>query len=1543
MKRRNNGKKIVVFLTTTLLLIMLFQMNVFAKILTAESGIKSIDSVPTSVASFDDFQSKLAVLEDYAAAYAKENNADAALLVINYIRTGVEKYNDSSWAIMAGEANEGFISYVSAQDQLKGTSVSALRNLEDFTTPNGQTVDFRHMFATLNIAYYKNNQGTADFGGWAGDICDLMEYSNTKGVASTDIEGMVTEINKNYFGVDDPSAHSFGVLDLRGDLDAYYLYTMLKKDGGNLSTYINKYFTSTLTDETRAAFFLNNRFAGKTTKDTVRAAILDSYSHNSLAQALEASRSLSELDNVESLRTACCYVFADWCYSTGKDKLVEVDPVDPDPEPEKGYYSVFSSNTTTLAPGIAQTINYALTKDDKQIVYYIATADIGRDDVQVCANYHANNPSEGWAMSRVSDQMIAAQKRHSDPTDIDHYIKNYNAIVGVNADFYNMTTGAPGGALVMDGVEYHGVANENFFAILKDGSAVIGGANEYAALKDQIQEAVGGSIYLVKDGKSVVSPSDDYYKNRHSRTCVGITADGQVVFMVLDGRQEPFSAGGSAEELAQIMLDAGCVTAINLDGGGSTTFVAKQEGSNELSVVNRPSDGYERSVSSSLMITSTAFVSTEFDHALISSDYDYLTVGATTLLSASGVSSSGNAAQLPTDTVWKSADTSIGTISSDGIFTAAKVGDVEIQLLSGENVIGTKTLHVVKPDGLKFTRSSLNVIYGKSVHLPIVATYNENAVATTAQDITFELSNASAGTVDAVETGYCFTGDETSGLKHAKLTAKMTKDYSISATLQISMYSENQAIFDFDNATSGDRTFAWKRDVSNSQMVSAGKDEKDYYHIVDSGKPMDVTYVFGMDMTTIGVPDQIKPLLNMVAGGDLDNVTAWTMLLQLAERVSSLTEVTVKIQFDKNLDVDYSNLTVSNDYFEKKSAVLDENNLLTVKCKWIKQSEAIDPDTANPICILSGIKLSVKGDEAKSIEITNSGFLGYDIYLGANALYSMSSQESFQKQYGIYPYTEPENTTHPNGGHFYCEEYKAFTDQFVLDSEVWNGWKTINGESYYFVDNAALKGIHKVPGLNDSQNEYYYRFDTETGINKGKVTGLFEKDGARYYAINGQLKSGWWLLSDADGEESYYYFDPDTYKGLNGKTNQFFQNATYEFEQGKLLHGAWVSTDHGKRYYYGPSFVQGKWYTIEGNLYYFNSEGYRYEGYRYVKERDNHDDPYYWYDFGTDGICKGVYQYTGLLIQGNNTYYINNGQVFHGLVKAEDGYYYYFSSSNYCAVKNTRYWVSYPNDTGLAQTFYNFDADGRMTDAPIPTPTPDPAKGGIVNEDGMLYYYVDGEKTYAGLIQIDGNYYYVNSYGKVVTNCRYWISKTNDLLPATFYNFDAEGKMTDAPIPTPTPDPAKSGIVNEDGTLYYYVNGEKTYAGLIQIDGNYYYVNSYGKVVTNCRYWISKTNDLLPATFYNFDAEGKMTDAPIPTPTPDPAKSGIVNEDGTLYYYVDGVKTYAGLIQIDGDYYYVNSYCQVITNCRYWISKTNDLLPATFYDFDADGKMILNK
>jgi len=1551
----------------------------------------------TMISDYATFLSCFKVLEGYAQTYAEENaGEDANALIINYIRTGVERYTSGTWEMVCGKENTAFTAYVSEQDTANNTSASALKNLGNFTLPNGNKVDLGHVFGAMDVANYAKAQGMtaavvqarADMGSWAGDIADLMFCAENVDIpekvdtTETDVDILAANIRTKYLGVDygtlNSVDHSFTDTDLYGDMDAFYLTTEMNRGGVALSTIIENYFTAGLTDASRASYFLTNRLGGMVTKDGIRSKVLSTYTGNTLIGALESSYSLTDLPNCETLRKACCYAFADYLFDLAGDPNgtdpVDPDPVDPDPKPEpkpdNAYYSVFSSDTTTVAPGVTQTINYALTKDDKQIVYYIATADIAREDVSIHANYHDNDPSQGWAMSRVSDQMAAAQKRHSDPSDAANYVEHYNAVVGVNADFYNMTTGAPGGALVMDGVEYHGGTSENFFAILKDGTAMIGGPSDYAAYQDQIQEAVGGSVYLVKDGKAVVTSAADYYNSRHSRTCVGITAEGKVVMMVLDGRQEPFSAGGSAEELAQIMLDAGCVTAINLDGGGSTTFVAKQEGSNTLTVVNRPSDGYERSVSSSLMVVSTAPVSTEFDHALITSAYDYLTSGATVRLVASGVSVSGSAAELPADITWKSADETIGTVSEDGVFTAVKKGSVEIQLLSGDTVIGSKTLTVVEPNGLKFSKTSINAIYGDSVRLPLVATYNENPVAVCAGDITFELSNSAAGTVEAANNGFAFTGSEGSGLRNVTITAMITRDYSISATIKVAMYSANQAIFDFDNATGGDRTFAWTREVSNAEYLPGGDGETDRYHVIDPSQPMNVTYVFGLDMMTIKMPEKLKPLLSMVAGGDISGITAWDLLLQLAERVSPKTEVTVKFQFDQNVDVDISNLTVSNDYFRLTSASMDENNLLTVKCNFIKQSQAIDPETANPICILSGVKMTAKNGANQTLTITNAGSIGYDIYLGANALYSMAKQTSFQEQYGIYPYEEPENVTHPKGGHFYCESYQKFTDKFILDGTVWSGWKQINGATYYFVDNVAVKGIHKVPGLNDESNEYFYQFNETTGACEGKVTGLFELDGAWYYAIKGVAKSGWWNLTDADGSSAYYFFSTKTFQAVDG--NQKIDGYNYVFSNHKLVRGDFVKDAGGTHYRWAGEWMCNKWLELDGKKYYlgYGPNGYVQTGIFHIYEYPTR--------YAADE--NGVWQehLTGLFDYKGETYYCVAGiiQEGAGLVRI-DGDYYYFRTSTSTAVKARAYWITVTNGL-LPAGQYTFDADGKMVNPPIVTPDPDPSpepgvKNGIVAENGSLYYYVDGVLTGAGLIRLNGDYYYVKTSNcEVVHGRSYWVTDTNGLLPAGPYTFGTDGKMINPPVVDPTPDPdpepeptpdpdptpdVKNGIVAENGSLYYYENGVLTGAGLIQLNGDYYYVKTSNcEVVHGRSYWVTDTNGLLPAGPYTFGTDGKMINPPVVDPTPDPdpepeptpdpdptpdVKNGIVAENGSLYYYVDGVLTGAGLIRLNGDYYYVKtSNCEVVHGRSYWITDTNGLLPAGPYTFDADGKMV---
>ena len=112
-------------------------------------------------------------------------------------------------------------------------------------------------------------------------------------------------------------------------------------------------------------------------------------------------------------------------------------------------------------------------------------------------------------------------------------------------------------------------------------------------------------------------------------------------------------------------------------------------------------------------------------------------------------------------------------------------------------------------------------------------------------------------------------------------------------------------------------------------------------------------------------PEQLKELTNMLPGADQTDGTAWGFLLQLADRISVLSEVSAAIQVDPNFDVDLSGLSLQNEYFTLSSAELDpETNVLNVKLNWVKQSAAIEPATANPICVVSGIKLTPKKDTA---------------------------------------------------------------------------------------------------------------------------------------------------------------------------------------------------------------------------------------------------------------------------------------------------------------------------------------------------------------------------------------------------------------------------------------------------------------------------------------------------------------------------------------------------------------------------------------------------
>ena len=458
-----------------------------------------------------------------------------------------------------------------------------------------------------------------------------------------------------------------------------------------------------------------------------------------------------------------------------------------------------------------------------------------------------------------------------------------------------------------------------------------------------------------------------------------------------------------------------------------------------------------------------------------------------------------------------------------------------------------------------------------------------------------------------------------------------------------------------------------------------------------------------------------------------------------------------------------------------------------------------------------------------------------------------------------------------------------FTDvngkQYYKDGELQKtGWTVIDGNTYYLDTETgyAATGITTlVP--DGATEEARCVFDTE-GVFQSDVTGVYSVGADTYWLNSGIIEeeAGLKRVVKEDGEVNYYYFAVQ--KNLEEREGLTLSAAV----KSTVLNGkdCWLHKTNG--------LALPEW------GYYFDENGVIL-----------HDE-----DTGKNGILK----------DGEDLfYYVDGIKAPAGMIKIGDDYYY--ANSKGQLIVNQTYYCSRMNGL-MEEGTYAFDAEGKLIQGATD-------KNGIVkDDDGVLRYYVNGKVTYVGLIEIDGDFYYVRSNGEVVTDCVYWITWTHGLKEAGYYTFDENGKLTGTP---------KNGIVEEDGVLHYYVNGKLTYAGLIKIgDDYYYYVNSKCEVVRDCDYYISWTHDLLPQGKYHFDADGKLTGSVAPL------KNGIYEEDGSLYFYRNGERAYAGLIQIDGDYYYVRSTCEVVHDRSYYVYWTHGLMPEGYYNFDSAGRMILD-
>lgn len=524
--------------------------------------------------------------------------------------------------------------------------------------------------------------------------------------------------------------------------------------------------------------------------------------------------------------------------------------------------------------------------------------------------------------------------------------------------------------------------------------------------------------------------------------------------------------------------------------------------------------------------------------------------------------------------------------------------------------------------------------------------------------------------------------------------------------------------------------------------------------------------------------------------------------------------------------------------------------------------------------------------------------------------------------------------------------HKDDTDQwFYADQEGNNvtGHQTINGQELYFnEDGSQVKGqmvvepgetitYHPIFQSNESTtqvNQLYY-FDPDSGdmwknrfvYTSYKDENEQEHEGWFYLGSDGRALIGW---QEIDGKHYYFDIDGTQVKGklisTDGKYASYYQEqgqkSYLDPNSGEALTNQFVNAEYRLVTFAGSSrgsgwFYMGAdgigltgWQEIDGNLYYFDENGFQVKG-----NQAERDGKFYFLDADSGKIVTNSFQSTPARIVSSveaiypkRYYYTEDGSRFEETGwQVIDGQTYYFKDDHSIMAQDDpnlpRLATSRPSD-GFATIdgkLYHFDTQGHLTVngfAEKFTYAP-PGQWYYMGADGtpvtglqeiyghVYYFDEDGTQVKGQVRTIDGQSYYFDTYsGEKVVNTRIYYDDV-------WYDIDAEGHLIQS-VQKPIIDESNPAntltnghyeerdgywvYVTEEGTLakglqvidgqkvYFDADGHQAKGDRVYLDGDtYYFDQDSGELWTNrfLEVAVPNSQDDQTAWIY-FDATGRM-------------------------------------------------------------------------------------
>ena len=250
----------------------------------------SIYFIQSNEETFNKKMDDLENLKAYIKEYIKEKSytgSSLTHLIVCYIRLGA--YSSSEWSIAGGQIPDDLSSYISSKDKEKGTSAQKTQTYRAITTPNGDKIDFVHMFAVMNGIENGNSFSSnyAHLVGWGGDTEQLLEdIMNIEG----DLESIMNQAKNNYFRI----KGGFDEADLTSDLDGPILLDS-KDDNNNFADIMKEYYCNKENNKNRVNKFVELTFPNlieQINKETFRNEIYKIYNNDMLISILECKKGI---------------------------------------------------------------------------------------------------------------------------------------------------------------------------------------------------------------------------------------------------------------------------------------------------------------------------------------------------------------------------------------------------------------------------------------------------------------------------------------------------------------------------------------------------------------------------------------------------------------------------------------------------------------------------------------------------------------------------------------------------------------------------------------------------------------------------------------------------------------------------------------------------------------------------------------------------------------------------------------------------------------------------------------------------------------------------------------------------------------------------------------------------------------------------------------------------------------------------------------------------------------------------------------------------